>query len=807
MNQNLPVKILKDENDRPFVPFTTSDAVFINGTDDTIQDVVEGKQDTLVSGTNIKTINNESILGSGNIDIQGGGSSIQVSELPTASASELGKIYQYIGNDTADYKNGYFYKCIKETNIEHLTTTKDTSIPLDFALNNENYSVEIDLRLINLSRWYPDSNLMMGADDNYNSAIFISKTNEADINLHCGCGGSENVVFVFTKPEYRTTIHYNEYNNDYGSYICSFNTDEWIISGFNANNSNGNLTLFSSYGREGMLAELYSFKVYDNSTSEPTLIHNLVPRLNNGVPSLYDTVTQVYYADTSNTMTYTAGGDVYYWDRYDVQPGALKVCKIPWENNIKISDTETLRDIQKILDNWLINEKITPYMIDNMLLHNIYLASSDEWSDYKEYRLQFSGVKLDNALLVGDVIIYTHYTNNNIYDDTNEYYYPRFGYKNQSELAYNYTFNNYLSKDNTGEYIPQDDYNPATKAYVDSVKNYALLQYNEMPEPNKVGDLVQYKGITNNNYKHSSFYKSKASSLLSPVLKVNTSSSFVLGYQYQSTDRLEIKFISTSDSNDHGVLGNEEGNYSYMEMHFNSGIFYIGTGEVETSYSGYYEPNKTYTVKANVGETNDIIINGETVNTSVTFSSNGTLKLFDYNGNTDYRGNFYYLRIYDRTTGNLKKEWVPALDQNDVPCIYETVGQTYIYNTYDNTGNQYDEVADSYVWELETEYLRPEVITNSNATYTIANLKEHQLYNLGEITALTITAINTLYLESNIFLESGATPTTVSLPSSIENIGDAPTMTTASSVNTGTLTANKKYIISFLNGVAVWKEY
>lgn len=32
-----------------------------------------GKQPTLVSGTNIKTINNESILGEGNIDIQGGG--------------------------------------------------------------------------------------------------------------------------------------------------------------------------------------------------------------------------------------------------------------------------------------------------------------------------------------------------------------------------------------------------------------------------------------------------------------------------------------------------------------------------------------------------------------------------------------------------------------------------------------------------------------------------------------------------------------------------------------------------------------
>lgn len=36
------------------------------------------KQPTLVSGTNIKTINNESIIGEGNISIQGGGGSITV---------------------------------------------------------------------------------------------------------------------------------------------------------------------------------------------------------------------------------------------------------------------------------------------------------------------------------------------------------------------------------------------------------------------------------------------------------------------------------------------------------------------------------------------------------------------------------------------------------------------------------------------------------------------------------------------------------------------------------------------------------
>ena len=42
-----------------------------------VDSALSGKQDTLVAGTNIKTINNESILGSGNIDIQGGGKTIE----------------------------------------------------------------------------------------------------------------------------------------------------------------------------------------------------------------------------------------------------------------------------------------------------------------------------------------------------------------------------------------------------------------------------------------------------------------------------------------------------------------------------------------------------------------------------------------------------------------------------------------------------------------------------------------------------------------------------------------------------------
>ena len=54
--------------------------------------LLAGKQETLVSGTNIKTINNQSLLGDGNIDIQGGGSGVTSAQVQTMiDASISGK--------------------------------------------------------------------------------------------------------------------------------------------------------------------------------------------------------------------------------------------------------------------------------------------------------------------------------------------------------------------------------------------------------------------------------------------------------------------------------------------------------------------------------------------------------------------------------------------------------------------------------------------------------------------------------------------------------------------------------------------
>ena len=82
------------------------------------------KQDLLVSGTNIKTINNQIILGSGNIEIQGGSGSYT---LPIASADTLGGIK--VGNNLSIDANGVLSAsgggggATQEFNYIHLTTS------------------------------------------------------------------------------------------------------------------------------------------------------------------------------------------------------------------------------------------------------------------------------------------------------------------------------------------------------------------------------------------------------------------------------------------------------------------------------------------------------------------------------------------------------------------------------------------------------------------------------------------------------------------------------------------------------------
>lgn len=102
-------------------------------TDTAISNATSGKQDTLVSGTNIKTINNQSLLGSGNIEIQGGsGGGSNIIELTQAEYDAL----------TA-YTEGAMYVITdaQEINMDNYATTGAlgsyyTSAETDTAISN-----------------------------------------------------------------------------------------------------------------------------------------------------------------------------------------------------------------------------------------------------------------------------------------------------------------------------------------------------------------------------------------------------------------------------------------------------------------------------------------------------------------------------------------------------------------------------------------------------------------------------------------------------------------------------------------------
>lgn len=80
---------------------------------------VTGKQDTLISGTNIKTINNESLLGNGNIIIQGGGT-ISIDQTVISGSTNAvagGAVYDQLGG----------MKIVKLTESEYTAlVTKDS---------------------------------------------------------------------------------------------------------------------------------------------------------------------------------------------------------------------------------------------------------------------------------------------------------------------------------------------------------------------------------------------------------------------------------------------------------------------------------------------------------------------------------------------------------------------------------------------------------------------------------------------------------------------------------------------------------
>ena len=75
-----------------------------------------------------------------NSELGGGGSSIQVDTMPVASADNVGKIFQYVG-ETGTYKKGHFYECIWN---RYDTTVYEWKAVDHFRFNHPVYSLNCE---------------------------------------------------------------------------------------------------------------------------------------------------------------------------------------------------------------------------------------------------------------------------------------------------------------------------------------------------------------------------------------------------------------------------------------------------------------------------------------------------------------------------------------------------------------------------------------------------------------------------------------------------------------------------------------
>lgn len=101
-----------DLENKPTIPTKASDLTndsdfattqYVDNGLDAMGEAIDAKQDALVSGTNIKTINGVSVLGAGNIEIQGGGGFTPTPDQESALNSGItaAKVSQYDGYATS----------------------------------------------------------------------------------------------------------------------------------------------------------------------------------------------------------------------------------------------------------------------------------------------------------------------------------------------------------------------------------------------------------------------------------------------------------------------------------------------------------------------------------------------------------------------------------------------------------------------------------------------------------------------------------------------------------------------------------
>lgn len=218
---------------------------------------VATKQDTLVSGTNIKTINGQTLLGEGNIEIQGGGTITVDSELSTTSENPVqNKVITNAINGKQDAGDYALKSEIPDTS--ELATKEELAAKLDTATyNSEKANFALKSELPDTSTLATKSEVTSGlatkldvATYNVDKLTFALKTEIPDISglatktelsgkLDTATYNSEKASFE-TKKNAAATY---QVKGDYATTAQLNSKQDTLVSGTNIKTINGNSLL------------------------------------------------------------------------------------------------------------------------------------------------------------------------------------------------------------------------------------------------------------------------------------------------------------------------------------------------------------------------------------------------------------------------------------------------------------------------------------------------------------------------------------------------------------------------------------
>lgn len=188
---------------------------------------------------------------------------------------------------------------------------------------------------------------------------------------------------------------------------------------------------------------------------------------------------------------------------------------------------------------------------------------------------------------------------------------------------------------------------------------------------------------------------------------------FNTGYKFKENTRFECKFNLSSGATYPTPFGCREDttgrntNQAFFSTSGRSVYYAFGNSEVKTD--DVFNSNEDVIVFAEKSGLKMYVGTSLKYLSTNAFYQNGTIDLTLFVANLNGQPwtsswalmTLYYLKIYEGS--DLVHYFLPALDNNDVPCLYDAITGTYIYSsgsggfTVGNALNLGEEVFDSYV--------------------------------------------------------------------------------------------------------------